>query len=681
MSRLEELTHRNPSHYSKANHYSQKPSPSRERIEISGENIEHVERIDISKINKSPNPKRPVTGKKSYKTKKSPTLNRPHSSHYGNSNHQTNFINHNNNENNENQISNYSNEGNNKETVINENKLSNSIFNESNLLDTSQTLNFSLSPKKNIILSNQENTLEKKSLKKESPSKKFSNLLQNKSKINKKSLVLESSLDNSLQDNSGLHLLNYGDSSQVSSVHLSSVDISSVVAPTNIIESTPTKNLQQISPPSSSQDENLLITKSIKKRTREGLAISLLKKSQLHKDTTLSQNEILDIIRKKKNPEKSLLDRLRISVEDNSNPNIQSLQSIKKSLQVEDIVKDVHRLKLPSVAHNSIIHFENENQLKVKIITWNLDGSLPKNEEIDNLKTFIEPDVYHIYAIGSQNCEPSKIPFYNQPKLIWENILIDIIGSNYVALASSCLIDIHLIVFVRIDLLPWISNLVTCEIPTGFMNEYGNKGASSISFWVGSTSMIFINTYLPDGETNIKGRSNAFHKIIDLVKYFGKHEGDSIYQDINRIFFFGDLNFRVNGNFGIAENILASGEIHILIQNDQLTLMRAENYCFEQFDEGAITFRPTYMLTRQRNVYEESITGECVPSWTDRILWVPNYENIKLLSYEASFYLRCSTHRPVSARFLMTVDVKKSKPLSESRRAVPLQSYQSCSIQ
>jgi len=405
------------------------------------------------------------------------------------------------------------------------------------------------------------------------------------------------------------------------------------------------------------------------------------------------QSEILDIIREQKEGKVrkiSLLSHLKHSFglrtpESPKKTSILTLQDMKTATEaglLNEGQSDPLRRPLPPLSTTSIIHFDNENQLRTKIITWNMDGHMPVDEDVDDLRRFLEPEVHHIYAIGTQNCERSAFAsFFVQQKIEWEQMLCELLGPCYVALASSTLLSTHLIVFVRKDLLPWISNLFTSQVATGFLNEVGNRGATSVSFNLGATSFIFINAHFPGGQNSTEQRNRAYEKIIDLIAYKGKTKDGNIFREINRIFFFGDLNYRVNGNRGIVDSVLTKGTMHIMLQNDQLTLMRAEGRAFNVFVENDIEFKPTFKFAPERNVYDDG-EKQSIPSWADRVLWVPNNDNIQQLSYEACFQIRCSSHRPVGARFLSTVDVRLYKPLSESTRSQPLlATSHACSVQ
>lgn len=100
---------------------------------------------------------------------------------------------------------------------------------------------------------------------------------------------------------------------------------------------------------------------------------------------------------------------------------------------------------------------------------------------------------------------------------------------------------------------------------------------------------------------------------------------------------------------------------------------------FEGYQEGAITFQPTYRFDPGTSAYDTS-EKERTPSWTDRILWfgpdkgdnekstsvkeelpAPSIELKQYLSHMGSVF---SDHKPVSASFAVSVSPLDATRLS-----------------
>lgn len=100
----------------------------------------------------------------------------------------------------------------------------------------------------------------------------------------------------------------------------------------------------------------------------------------------------------------------------------------------------------------------------------------------------------------------------------------------------------------------------------------------------------------------------------------------------SHVFFFGDLNFRVNGLQNTDIDYSNPDTLQKLLKtHEELNKLRESNLVFDGFDEGQIDFPPTYKyLVSQAAVFDPKRS----PSWCDRILF-KHYEesNVKILSY------------------------------------------------
>ncbi|KAK9266906.1 hypothetical protein L1049_027165 [Liquidambar formosana] len=116
----------------------------------------------------------------------------------------------------------------------------------------------------------------------------------------------------------------------------------------------------------------------------------------------------------------------------------------------------------------------------------------------------------------------------------------------------------------------------------------------------------------------------------------------------NKIFWFGDLNYRLN------------------MLDTELSKGLRSGHVFDGWKEGLINFPPTYKyeIDSDRYVGENLKEGETKrsPAWCDRILWLG--KGIKQLSYGRA-EKRLSDHRPVSSTFLLEVEVFDHRKLQK----------------
>merc|ERR1711937_1007466 len=176
---------------------------------------------------------------------------------------------------------------------------------------------------------------------------------------------------------------------------------------------------------------------------------------------------------------------------------------------------------------------------------------------------------------------------------------------------------------------------------------------------------LFVQSHLPSGQKKSDARNKSAAKILG-----GMPKEDSTPPALDgpdHVFFLGDLNFRVDCKREEADKKIAIGDHASLLEKDQLTKQltirdengqlkkEATNPLWRDFQEGAITFPPTYKYDKGTEYYDTSKKRR-IPSWTDRILWIdhcedPKNPNVKQIAYNALKEVRSSDHKPVFAQF------------------------------
>lgn len=125
----------------------------------------------------------------------------------------------------------------------------------------------------------------------------------------------------------------------------------------------------------------------------------------------------------------------------------------------------------------------------------------------------------------------------------------------------------------------------------------------------------------------------------------------------------GDMNFRIHGSRDIVEALLQHNRYSALKDNDQLSLLLQFEKAFAGFEEGPLTFYPSYKFDKHSDMYDTS-SKQRVPAWTDRILYSAS-PSIKLLSYASINDIKTSDHRPVYASLECDVDIEKKNRIIE----------------
>ncbi|XP_062873208.1 phosphatidylinositol 3,4,5-trisphosphate 5-phosphatase 2A [Trichomycterus rosablanca] len=307
---------------------------------------------------------------------------------------------------------------------------------------------------------------------------------------------------------------------------------------------------------------------------------------------------------------------------------------------------------------------DEPDMISVFIGTWNM-GSVPSPKSIGSWllsrglgKTLDEMTVtipHDIYVFGTQEnsvCDKEWV----------ENLraaLKDYTEIDYKPVAVQTLWNIKIVVFVKPEHENRISHVGVSSVKTGIANTLGNKGAVGVSFMFNGTSFGFVNCHLTSGNEKIHRRNQNYLDILRQLSLGDKQLSSfDISLRFTHLFWFGDLNYRLDMDIQEILNYINRKEFEPLLKVDQLNLEREKNKVFLRFAEEEITYPPTYRYERgSRDTYiwqKQKATGmrTNVPSWCDRILWKCYPEtHIVCNSYGCTDDVVTSDHSPVFATF------------------------------
>ncbi|KAK6913178.1 Endonuclease/exonuclease/phosphatase [Dillenia turbinata] len=244
--------------------------------------------------------------------------------------------------------------------------------------------------------------------------------------------------------------------------------------------------------------------------------------------------------------------------------------------------------------------------------------------------------------------------------------------STYKLMASKKMVGVFISVWIRKELLRKyrISNVRVCSVACGIMGYLGNKGSVSVSMSIEGTAFCFVAAHLASGEKKgDEGRRN--HQVSEIFRrtsFPRLPEGNDDSHPLtilghDRIFWFGDLNYRLCLEDNLARHLIDKQDWRALQEFDQLRREQEYGGVFQGWQEGNIEFAPTYKYSSSNsNRYSGGVpsrSGEKqrTPAWCDRILWYG--KGVRQLSYFRG-ESRFSDHRPVSALFSTHIEVTKS---------------------
>ncbi|XP_072775338.1 phosphatidylinositol 3,4,5-trisphosphate 5-phosphatase 2 isoform X1 [Taeniopygia guttata] len=337
--------------------------------------------------------------------------------------------------------------------------------------------------------------------------------------------------------------------------------------------------------------------------------------------------------------------------------------------------------QLLQLMKNKHSHQDEPDMISVFIGTWNMGGvPPPKNitswitskglgKTLDEVTMAIPHD---IYVFGTQENSLGDKEWVD----FLRTVLKDFTEVEYRPVAMQSLWNIKVVVLVKPEHENRISHVSTSSVKTGIANTLGNKGAVGVSFMFNGTSFGFVNCHLTSGNEKTARRNQNYLDILRLLSLGDKQLSSfDISLRFTHLFWFGDLNYRLDMDIQEILNYISRKELEPLLKVDQLNLEKEKHKVFLRFGEEEITFPPTYRYERgSRDTYvwhKQKPTGvrTNVPSWCDRILWKSYPEtHVNCNAYGCTDDIVTSDHSPVFGSFEVGVTSQfvSKKGLSKS---------------
>lgn len=255
---------------------------------------------------------------------------------------------------------------------------------------------------------------------------------------------------------------------------------------------------------------------------------------------------------------------------------------------------------------------------------------------------------------------------------------------QFVLVASKSMVGLLIVVLVKTVHQSRVQYVSASSVGVGVMGMMGNKGGVSIRLHFYDSTLCFVCSHLAAHRENVTGRNQDFANVYNKTVF---DVGETAIREVIRsgslshwsigtsevgvadhdmVFWLGDLNYRIDESM-MTEKVLQLSEKNILDELrtlDQLNVERAAGRVFEDFEEGMLSFPPTYKYQPGTDMYEQRPDKKLrAPAWCDRILWTAQEPtHVQQLTYARSERPNISDHKAVYSTMRMTIkDVIQAK--------------------
>ncbi|XP_068601976.1 inositol polyphosphate 5-phosphatase K-like [Brachionichthys hirsutus] len=267
---------------------------------------------------------------------------------------------------------------------------------------------------------------------------------------------------------------------------------------------------------------------------------------------------------------------------------------------------------------------------RMHIVTWNVATADPP-KDVTSLLYLNSPKAPDLYVIGLQEVSSGPLRFLSDAVLDdpWSHrFLTTLAPRKYIKVSSIRMQGLLLLVFSKLEHVPFIRDIQTTFTRTGVFRYWGNKGGVSVRLSFYGHTLCFLNCHLAAHMRYATERVEEFEYIMDTQSFHSNKAPRIV--DHRLVVWFGDLNFRIQDHDShFVHSCINNQTYNLLWSKDQLTMMKRKEQMLREFEEGPLEFPPTYKFdvnsdhydTRHYGTWFDFHTKKRKPAWTDRILW------------------------------------------------------------
>jgi len=337
--------------------------------------------------------------------------------------------------------------------------------------------------------------------------------------------------------------------------------------------------------------------------------------------------------------------------------------------RTSDSVDDPMDSWIESQLEERAAEFQMIERKRIMIGSWNLNARDPHGVNLTlwcHSHGQIDSDTIDMYVFGFQEIvklKPEQVinTDTTNGKAWAETLLFQLNAQRQrkvILLRHEQMVGVMVCVFVAKDQVDLIRNLQFQRSGVG-IGGHGSKGALCLHLKYRDSSFCFICAHLVAGQSKTEERIKNYKMI---TKHLNKCLNASA---SDYIFWFGDLNFRIDLPRTEVEKKIQEKQWDYLYEYDQLQQAKSQRRIFKNYNEGKLDFAPTYKYDLNTNAYDTSEKKRC-PAWTDRILWRSRWDDARGPKVSLELFNRSeiaiSDHRPIKAIFsveVKTIDYEK----------------------
>eukprot|EP00048_Salpingoeca_helianthica_P022785 m.20360 g.20360 ORF g.20360 m.20360 type:complete len:907 (+) comp7810_c0_seq1:39-2759(+) len=356
---------------------------------------------------------------------------------------------------------------------------------------------------------------------------------------------------------------------------------------------------------------------------------------------------------------------------------IDAMLASRKSSEAPQSMQSIRESWINSQMASRALEFTKMRSVSVCLGTYNVNGKYPVEEDksLMDLRPWLRfrpSDSPDIYVLGFQELDLTAEAFIFNDSTREEDWSAAIEasfhdGHNYRKLKSKQLVGMLLMVYVRAELLPFIKDVQADAQGTGILGMMGNKGGVSVRFLLHDSSLCFVNSHLAAHDDEVKRRNQDHHEICRRVMFTRESGAPFSIFDHDHLFWVGDLNYRIPLPDAEVKSLARKGTFEKLLEFDQLQEQKRLRLAFVGFEEGPITFAPTYKYDPGTSDFDSSEKMR-TPAYCDRIMHYKKRvregvrcDEVSLQHYISVMDCKVSDHKPVRALYLVQLKVVEAE--------------------